>query len=99
MFFINRDLLNKKELIPKVEQATLDIGSCFFVQDSDSTVRVVLASYLLFEVSTMNNPTKISYKEMLSISCRFTEDASVVITSLVLEEECLHHPAISTPAS
>ena len=64
MFFINRDLLNKKELIPKVEQATLDIGSCFFVQDSDSTVRVVLASYLLFEVSTMNNPTKISYKEM-----------------------------------
>ena len=87
MFFINRDLLNKKELIPKVEQATLDIGSCFFVQDSDSTVRVVLASYLLFEVSTMNNPTKISYKEMLSISCRFTEDASVVITSLVLEEE------------
>lgn len=87
MFFINRDLLNKKELIPKVEQATLDIGSCFFVQDSDSTVRVVLASYLLFEVSTMNNPTKISYKEMLSISCRFTEDATVVITSLVLEEE------------
>lgn len=61
MFFINRDLLNKKELIPKVEQATLDIGSCFFVQDSDSTVRVVLASYLLFEVSTMNTLPYLSH--------------------------------------
>ena len=95
MFFINRDLLSKKELTPKIEQATIDISSCFLIQDSKLTVRVVLASYLLFEVSSLNNPTKISYKEMLSIRYRFTEDASVVISSLIAEEEWNHLVALT----
>lgn len=87
MSIINRETLNKKELSPKVLQAIADISACFRDLYFDADARVVLASYLLYEIGTEYNDPEIEYKDMLSMNHDFDENASIVIAELISEEE------------
>ena len=87
MSFISRETLNKKELQPKILQAMTEICACFHNLYYDAEARVVLASYLLYEIGTEYNNPKIEYKDMLSMNHDFDENASIVIADLISEEE------------
>lgn len=87
MSIINQELLSNKELVTAVEQALFDISSCFDYPSVVSDAKIVLASYLLYEIGDKCNESQVQYKDMLAMDHCFDQNASIAIAELISEGE------------
>ena len=87
MSVINNELLKDKEISQKATQATWEIINCLrgTVQISDASI--VLSAYLLYKVSSCNNPLEIGYDVLISKDFWGGLDCSLAISETFKQTE------------
>ena len=87
MSAINVEVLHKKELARNVDQAIWEINNCMPAPNPKHDVRMVLAAYLLYRVSTYNYPFGFEYQQLLHTDFGLGEDISLAIAETLCKEE------------
>ena len=88
MSVITIDILKKKNLMEQAEQAIKDISECMSVPSDTQDVKIVLAAYVLYRVSTYNDPMSFEYQQLLRTDFGHHGDGfSLAIAEMISREE------------
>lgn len=84
---INNKLLDNKKMCQDAYQATWEIVDCLRGSGQAGDVRMVLAAFLLYKISSHNNPLDFDYQLLLSTDFGLDPDISLAISEYLSEAD------------